>query len=142
MLRKDTLRKDASDLLYLLGFKEAEMHPLFGITLRNVITGLLNATNQAELPQALYGLAARRAAGEFLRLMLTTGQLPEAALSLSPEAMETAVKQIKQGEETITFAVAESKSPEEQARARLAELADWLLKPEDDQIAAFRRIVW
>ena len=139
----DPIRPQLSDLIYLIGFTDAELDPLMDICLRNAKANILTDINQEEMPAGLHNACACRAAGEYLRIKLDSGTLTAGQLdALQPEAMEYAVKQIKEGEVSTTFAVGDSKDPRESALARLAALAKWLANYGAEMLPAHRRMRW
>lgn len=93
---------------------------------------LLNLTNQQKIPEGLCGAAAEMAVGEYLGMMKNLGQLDGFDL-------EAAVKQITEGDTSVTFAVGEGSQTPEQ---RLDRLIAGLLEGRKDELYRYRRFVW
>jgi len=141
--KNDPIRQQLSDLLYLIGFEDAELDPLMDICLRAAKANIMTETNQSKMPKGLYHVCAYRAAGEYLRLKLDSGTLTAEQLdALRPELPEFNIKQIKEGEVSTTFAVGDSKDPLEVALTRLNALARWLGNYGAELIPAHRRMQW
>lgn len=130
----DPLRQNASDLLYLLGFKEADTDPLFDICLRSAAEHIRNATNQQEIPAGLAMAAARRAAGEYLRLVLASG-LSEADME-NAVAAAGAITEIRESEVTVKFQSVQT------VEQKFAALTDWLTAIDQASLIRWRRIAW
>jgi len=93
---------------------------------------ILSATNQTEIPQGLHQVTVDMVVGEYLFILKATGKLPDNF------NLEMVVKQISEGDTTVTFAVDGSKTPEQ----RLDALINHLLKPSSRVLAQYRRLKW
>ena len=87
-----------------------------------------NECNVGEIPDGLRLIAVDIACGEFLLAKKRSGQL-------SGFDVENAVKQIKSGDTTVTYAIADGP-------AAVDGLIDWLINAGRSQFAAFRRFAW
>jgi len=126
-----------------LGVEKAELDPLLLFATRPARSKLMKNTNQSELCEGLHDICVFRAAGEYLRMKLDSGTLTAEQLdALQPDALEFAVKQIKEGEVSTTFAVGDSKDPRESALAKLSALALWFGDYGADLFGQFRRMQW
>jgi hypothetical protein len=141
--RPNKIKPQLVELLQLLGFGDAEESPLLDFVLQSETQAILDATNQDAVPRGLYDVCAWRAAGRFLSLKLSAGQLTAEQLeALHPELLESAVKQLKEGEVTTYFAVSDAKAPQEAVIDRLRALAELLLDYGSGRFARYRRLQW
>lgn len=126
------LREKVIDFLIFIGITEPEKDGLLDLIIKNVSYKVLNETNTV-LPMAegLESIAVYMAIGEYLSFKKTSGQLENIDL-------ETAVKQIQQGDTNIQYAIGEGSQTPEQ---RLDNLITMLLDRENELIK-FRRLVW
>ena len=89
-------------------------------------------TNRREVPVGLFYVWADMAAGLFLSDKKAAGALSEVY------DFEAPAKSISEGDTSVTFAIADTGSFEEQFDAMLAKLVN----PDGALIAAFRRLAW
>ncbi len=106
--------------------------PMLSLVLENVQWRIRNLTNLSEVPEGLTGMAAAMAAGEYLRMKKSAGQLEGFDL-------DAAVKSIKEGDTDITFAIGDGSSTAEQ---RLDALIATLTEGRMGEIYRYRRLVW
>lgn len=119
-------------LLHALGFESVtEGDPLLCLAQDDAERTLLDLTNLIVLPQALFSLAERMTAGEYLRLKKCSGGLEE--FTALPEA-----KDVKLGDTTISFSTDGCTTPEQ----RLDALIDSLTHYDMAEIYRYRRLVW
>ena len=95
-------------------------------------TFLKTATNQLEVPEGLFYVWVDMAAGYFLTDKKAAGGLSGIYDFDAPE------KSISEGDTSVTFAIADTGSFEDQFDAMLAKM----VVPDEDLIVAFRRLVW
>lgn len=95
-------------------------------------TTLKVRTNQLEVPEGLFYVWADMAAGMFLTDKKASGALSEVY------DFDTPAKSISEGDTSVTFAIADTGSFEDQFDAMLAKMVN----PDAELIAAFRRLVW
>ena len=95
-------------------------------------TYLKFSTNRLEVPEGLLYVWADMAAGLFLTDKKASGGLADTYDFDAP------AKSISEGDTSVTFALADSGSFEEQFDAML----DKMVHPDEELIAAFRRLVW
>ena len=95
-------------------------------------TALRVKTNRTEVPTALLYVWVDMAAGMFLQDKKTAGGLADIYDFSAP------AKSVSEGDTSVTFAIADTASFEEQFDAML----DKMVKPDDDYILAFRRLTW
>lgn len=126
------MRDQVNDFLQALGVDGANTDPLLKFAISSVEQRICNLTNLQAIPEGLNSLAVRMAAGEYLNLKKSSGQL--AGFDL-----EAAVKQIQEGDTNVTFAIGEGSSTPEQ---RLNSLIDYLINGRIDEIYRYRRLVW
>lgn len=89
-------------------------------------------TNQPEVPDGLYHVWVDMAAGMFLRDKKTTGALSSLYDFSAP------AKSISEGDTSVTFAIADTGSFEDQFDTMLAKM----IEPDEELYVAFRRLVW
>nr|DAQ76782.1 MAG TPA: head to tail adaptor [Caudoviricetes sp.] len=95
-------------------------------------TYLKSSTNQLEVPEGLLYVWADMAAGYFLTDKKASGGLSDTYDFGAP------AKSISEGDTSVTFALADSGSFEEQFDAMLEKMTH----PNEELILAFRRLVW
>lgn len=93
-----------------------------------------NDCNVRSVPEGLFNVAVDMAVGEFLLAKKTFSPADLAGLDL-----DTAVKQIQQGDTNTVFAVGEGSQTAEQ---RLDSLIGHLLNDGREQFSCYRRIRW
>lgn len=108
---------------------------LLSFILSSVEERLKNVTNLDVVPEGLHQMAAELAAGEYLRIKKGSGQLDIASIDLSAAA----VKQLKEGDTDISFAIGEGSQTPEQ---RLDNLIAYLMRDRQNEIYRYRRLVW
>lgn len=89
-------------------------------------------TNQLEVPEGLFYIWVDMAAGMFLTDKKASGTLSEVYDFDAP------AKSISEGDTSVTFAIADTGSFEDQFDAMLAKM----VIPDAELIAAFRRLAW
>ncbi len=123
------------ELLTALGYKPAEENEtLINFSVRYVIRSVLDNCNLDELPENLYPLTIRLAAGEFLFAMKGTGGLAGFDVNI-----DAAVKTIEEGDVSVTFAIGDGCMTPEQ---RLDALIAALRQPDKSSLARYRRLAW
>lgn len=126
------MRDKVAEFLAALGVTGAADDPLLDLVINQVQLRIENLTNLQELPEGLIGLAVQMAVGEYLRMEKSTGQLTGFDL-------DAAVKQIREGDTTVSFAIGEGSATPEQ---RLDALISTLTKAPMEEISRYRRLVW
>lgn len=95
-------------------------------------TYLKHSTNRLEVPEELLYVWADMVAGMFLTDKKASGGLADTY------DFEAPAKSISEGDTSVTFALADSGSFEEQFDAML----DKMVRPDEELIVAFRRLAW
>jgi hypothetical protein len=90
---------------------------------------ILADINCAELPEGLYYVAVDMVCGEFLRAKRSNG-------TLSGFDAEAAIKVIKEGDTSITYATGDASA------STFDGLTDWLINGGREMFPRFRRFVW
>lgn len=126
------MRDKVAEFLAALGVTGAADDPLLDLVINQVQLRIENLTNLQELPEGLIGLAVQMAVGEYLRMEKSTGQLTGFDL-------DAAVKQIREGDTTVSFAIGEGSATPEQ---RLDALISTLTTAPMEEISRYRRLVW
>lgn len=126
------LREQVIALLAALGVPDAWSDPLLDCILQNVSTGILNDINQSSIPEGLESVAVYRATGQYLQFKKGIGRLEGFDL-------EPAVKQIQEGDSTVTFALGDGSVTPEQ---RLDGLIAHLCSSGNSQLSTYRRLRW
>ncbi len=126
------MREDLIRLLEALGLSGAAEDPFLEYIINDVSWRIKNETNQVEVPEGLIHVAVNMAAGEYLNVKRDCG-------ALEGFELETAIKQIQEGDTNITFALGEGSMTPEQ---RLNDLIDWLINGSRAEIFRYRRLVW
>ena len=103
--------------------------PLVNMCLEKAQNHILRECNLSEVPAGLMYVIVDMAVGEYLFLMRGAGKL-------TGFDFEAAVKQINEGDTSVTFEL--GKTPEQ----RLDLLISHLMKPNRDIFAPFRRMKW
>lgn len=93
---------------------------------------LKHDTNRPEVPEGLLYVWADMAAGMFLKDKKASGGLAGTYDFSAP------AKSISEGDTSVSFALADSGSFEQQFDTML----DEMIHPEDELVAAFRRLAW
>ncbi|MBU3820311.1 MAG: hypothetical protein H9864_08105 [Candidatus Faecalibacterium intestinavium] len=120
--------------LSALGLTDAGEAPLLALTVENVLHRIQNETGaQPPFPAGLENIADSMAAGEYLRTRKAAGQL-----TLEGVDLDAAVKQLQEGDTSVTFAAGEGSQTPEQ---RLDGLIDALLG-RARELSRYRRLVW
>ena len=119
--------------LAALGYSVAEADSAaLEYNIKKAETTLKARTNRLEMPEGLFYVWADMAAGLFLSDKKAAGALSEVY------DFEAPAKSISEGDTSVTFAIADTGSFEEQFDAMLAKL----VIPDGALIAAFRRLAW
>lgn len=119
--------------LAALGYKVVEADSVaLQYNIAKAETYLKFSTNRLEVPEGLLYVWADMAAGLFLTDKKASGGLADTYDFDAP------AKSISEGDTSVTFALADSGSFEEQFDAML----DKMVHPDEELIAAFRRLVW
>lgn len=126
------LREKVIALLTALGVTGAGADALLEYVIQSVTERILNDVNQPSIPEGLESVSVYMAAGQYLQLKKGSGQLEGFDL-------ETAVKQIQEGDTNITFALGTGSLTPEQ---RLDGLIATLMNSGAGQFAAYRRLKW
>lgn len=129
------MRDKSIQLLTSLGVDLSEDDALLSFILSSVEERLKNVTNLDVIPEGLHQMAAELAAGEYLRVKKGSGQLNITSIDLSAAA----VKQLKEGDTDISFAIGEGSQTPEQ---RLDNLIAYLTRDRQNEIYRYRRLVW
>ncbi|MGN1013833.1 MAG: hypothetical protein ACI4PM_00590 [Butyricicoccus sp.] len=124
----------ARELLEALGLPNAEDDPLLMLAYDSVSEQIRNQTNQPDVPEDLQQLAAEMIAGQYMRMKKAAGQLKMESVDLS-----AAVKEIKEGDTTVSFAVGEGSQTSEQ---RLDALIARLTADRTRELYRHRRLEW
>lgn len=126
------LREKVIAFLTALGVTGAGADALLEYVIQSVTKSILNDINQPSIPEGLESVSVYMAAGQYLQFKKGSGQLEGFDL-------ETAIKQIQEGDTNITFALgAGSLTPEQ----RLDGLIVTLMNSGAGQFAAYRRLEW
>ena len=127
------MEEKLNELLEAMELTELEDDPLTAYVLSSVTERLLNETNLSALPEGLACMGAELALGELLRLKKSMGTLDIEGMNL-----DAAVKQLQEGDTSITFAVEDSSSPEQRLDALIASLTTDRMR----EVIRYRRLVW
>ena len=117
-----------------LGLTGAGSDPLLAYLWASVQEEIRNKTNQDAVPEGLLWTAALRAAGRYLALLQGAGKLEDLGLTV-----EGVVKQLQEGDTSITYAVGDGDQTPEQ---RFSALVSWLSGYGADQFNRYRKLVW
>lgn len=109
--------------------------PVLWLAIRNTLAKIQNDTGaQPPFPAGLKNIAVSMAAGFFLAAKKAAGQLNLAGVDL-----DAAVKQIQEGDTSVTFAAGEGSQTPEQ---RLDSLIDRLTAGREKELVRYRRLIW
>lgn len=100
--------------------------------IRKVENHIKNECNISSIPDGLYNIAVDMVVGEFLLSKKSTGQLTGFDLS-------AAIKQIEEGDTSITYAIGSGDSTPEQ---RLDALISYLMNNGKNEFVSYRRVKW
>lgn len=121
--------------LSALGLTGAEDDPLLPLTVENVRYRVQNETGvQPPFPEGLENIAVSMAAGFYLAAKKAAGQL-----NLEGVDLDAAVKQVQEGDTSVTFAAGEGSQTPEQ---RLDSLIDRLTAGREKELIRYRRLIW
>lgn len=126
--------EDVIVLLDTLGVAGAGDDPLLPYLLGSVCQQVRNETNLPDVPEGLRRAVVELTAGEYLAFRKNAGQLDMDGLD-----METAVKQIQEGDTSVVFAVGDGALTPEQ---RLDTLIDRLRRNRSSEFIRYRRLLW
>lgn len=126
------LREKVLELLAALGVEGAATDPLLPFVIQAATSAIVDATNLSAIPNELLIAGVYNATGQYLKLKKDTGQLQGFDLS-------GAVKQIQEGDTSITFAIGEGDMTPEQ---RLEGLLAWMMTFGKDQLYRYRKLRW
>lgn len=126
------MREDVVGFLTALGVVVPETDSVLDFVIQGVEGTIRNETNQQGIPDGLKLAAVYMAAGQYLLLMKGAGKLEGFDL-------DAAVKQIQEGDTSVTYAVGEGSQTPEQ---RMDDLLNWLTGYGREQFSRYRRLVW
>lgn len=126
------MRDNVISLLIAFGVTGAETDPLIDFVIDSVAERIKNETNLTSIPDGLTKLAVEMAVGQYLSLKKSLGQLEGFDL-------ETAIKQIQEGDTNTVFAIGEGSTTPEQ---RLDSLISYLINGRTREFIRYRRVVW
>lgn len=128
------MRDDVISLLEAFGVPVSGDDPLLLYVIGSVTERVLNETNLGEIPEGLHYLAVELAAGQYLNLMKSSGQL-----AMDGVDFEAAIKQIQEGDTSVTFAVGEGSTTPE---ARLDSMISFLTRNRTPEFLKYRKLLW
>jgi len=124
---------DVSKLLESLGYDlKPEDDWLLGFTIQKVETYIKNDCNVLVVPQGLYYVMVNMVVGQFLFTMKSSGKL----VGFNFEA---AIKQVQEGDTSVTFAIGDGSLTPEQ---RFDSLLSYLVNFGKGELVSFRCIKW
>ena len=124
---------DIEKRLKSLGFFEFDINlGLIYYIVDKVKNSVKNKCNIGEIPNELHHIVVDMICGEFLLLKKNSGQLKNFDV-------EAAVKQVQEGDTSVTFAIGDGSLTPEQ---RLDRLISFLMTNGSDQFVTFRRLKW
>ncbi len=126
------LEEDVRKLLTALGIAPSEDDPLLAFVCRSVAERVKNETNRDAVPDGLRYMAAEMAAGQYLSWKKDAGEL-------AGFDTEAAIKEIKEGDTDVTYAIGEGSQTPEQ---RLDSLIDYLINGRTREFIRYRRLLW
>lgn len=127
------MEENAKQLLSAWGVTVPEEDPVLPQLCRAVEAELEALLHRRELPEILSHLVLFRVVGRYLSMQKNSGQLAEAF------DLEAAVKQIQEGDTSVTFSLGEGSLTAEQRLDLLCEsLCDW----GRELLSAFRKVDW
>src|SRR5690554_5093964 len=100
--------------------------------IQKVENHIKNITNRFQVPEGLFNVAVDMVVGEFLLNKKSIG-------SLEGFNLETAIKQIQEGDTSITYAIGEGDLTPEK---RLDLLIDYLINHGKNELLSYRCIKW
>lgn len=119
--------------LSALGYTVAETDSVaIDYNVKKAEADLKARTNQLQVPEGLFYVWVDMAAGMFLADKKQIGALAD------QYDFEAPAKSISEGDTSVTFAIADTGSFEDQFDAMLAKM----IEPSAELIAAYRRLVW
>jgi len=124
---------DVSQLLAALGYQLRQVDDwLLSFAVQKVTQSIKSECNAATAPPALYSVAIDMTTGHFLQALKGSGQL-------AGYNFEAAVKQIAEGDTSVTYAIdAGSLTPEQRFDALIAQL----IERGKSEIVSHRRLRW
>lgn len=121
------------DRLTMLGYTPKEQDTVaISYNINKAENKLKALTNQNKLPEGLQSVWVDMAAGYFLTDKKASGALADIYNFSAP------AKSISEGDTSVTFAIADTGSAEDQFDAMLVKL----VTPDDDIIVRYRRLLW
>lgn len=124
---------DVVKRLESLGYTATEADAwVLGFIIEKVENHIKNDCNVSEVPDGLHQIAVDMVVGEFLFQKKSTGQL-------TGFDMEAVVKQVQEGDTSVTYAIGEGSSTPEQ---RFDSLVHYLMSYGKGSFASYRRIKW
>jgi len=127
------MTKRVTERLQFLGFVPEDTDlPVLEALINSSIRRILAETGCSSLPEALEEVAVNTAAGEFLFYKKAAGLL-------EGFDAEAAVKQIQEGDTSVTFALGAGSATQEE---RLDALIRYLTRTQQGLMAAWRRMRW
>lgn len=105
---------------------------ILNFIVQKVENHIKNECNISSIPDGLYDIAVDMVVGEFLLSKKSTGQLTGFDLS-------AAIKQIEEGDTSITYAIGSGDSTPEQ---RLDALISYLMNNGKNEFVSYRRVKW
>lgn len=117
-----------------LGYEETSEDDkwLIKFLIDKVASRIKGICNVREIPKPLHAIWIDMTCGEFLLVKKQSGRLDGFCL-------ETAVKQVQEGDVTVSFAIGEGSNTPEQ---RLDKLIAWLLACGESELAHYRKVRW
>jgi hypothetical protein len=130
------VREDVIKRIGSFGYKVNETADSWAIEfiVEKTVNSIKNECNIAEIPAGLHYIAVDMVCGEFLMMKKGSGQLDGFEVDLNSAAL----KQLQEGDTSITFAVDSIASPEQ----RLDALIYFLTNNGKPQFVTYRRLKW
>lgn len=127
--------EDVIDRLKSFGYTVTEADSwVLGFIIDKVENHIKNSCNILTIPDGLYQIAVDMAVGNFLFEKKAVDADSLAGIDLS-----AAVKQIQEGDTSVTYAIGEgSRTPEQ----RLDAVISWLMSHGEKDFVSYRRLVW
>lgn len=119
-------------LLEAMGIFVVSDDALLAFMVKSVTERICNETNLLVIPEGLHYAAVEMVVGEYLSLKKGSGQLDGFDL-------DAAIKQIQEGDTSITYAVGEGSTTPE---ARLDGLISFLTKDRTPEFLRYRKLLW
>lgn len=126
------LREKVISFLNAMGVTVSDNDSLLDFVIQSVTQTVKNETNQLAFPEGLEMSAVYICAGQYLKIKKEAGLL-------EGFDFEATVKQIQEGDTSITFAIGEGDNTPEQ---RFDSLISYLMSSGKSGIAKYRRLVW